>query len=313
MVRVVQVLARNEMVHINVLDEAHDRHVRGLMSSAGVDDSRIVCYRFPTNDAWCRDHGAIFVTRSGEYGGELGGIDCRFNSWGGKYPPWDLDDAIARHMATALNVPRFEADMILEGGSVEVNGAGVLLTTEQCLLNPNRNPAMSRTDIERRLMRLLGVRQIVWLGDGIVGDDTDGHIDDLTRFVDGCTVVTAIEQDPADDNYSPLQENLARLRAVRLADGSPLRIVELPMPEPVLFEGERLPASYANFYIANRAVLLPKFDCPQDAIACDVMSRCFPDREIVPVDCRMLVRGLGAIHCLTQQVPEPSGPWSAEE
>jgi agmatine deiminase len=230
-------------------------------------------------------------------------VDCEYNAWGGKYPPWDLDAQVAAHMAELLGVPRFAGDFVLEGGSVDVNGAGALLTTEQCLLNPNRNPSLDQAEIEQRLRRLLGVEQIIWLGDGIVGDDTDGHVDDLCRFVGPRTVVTVTESDPADDNYRALAENLERLRAVRLADGQGLEIIELPMPAPLSIGGQRVPASYANFYIANRAVLLPVFDDPQDEIAARRLQACFPDRRVVPIDCRDLVWGLGAIHCLTQQVP----------
>ena len=206
-------------------------------------------------------------------------------------------------MASALRIPCRRIDIVLEGGSVEVNGAGALLTTESCLLNPNRNPSLTRADIERTLCDELGVEQVLWLGDGIVGDDTDGHIDDLTRFVAEDRVVTVVESDPADANYAALAENLERLKTLRLADGRPLEISELPMPRPVEFEGDRLPASYANFYVANRIVLLPVFADPADGEAERVLAAAFPGRRIVPIDCRDLVLGLGTFHCLTQQVP----------
>jgi agmatine deiminase len=206
-------------------------------------------------------------------------------------------------MAGLLGVAHRTLDMILEGGSLDVNGAGTLLTTEQCLLNPNHNPQFGRADIEQRLRENLGVHQVLWLGEGIVGDDTDGHVDDLTRFVAEDTVVTVVEQDPADPNYAALRENGARLAGMRLPDGRPLRVIELPMPEPVLREGERLPASYANFYIGNRVVLLPVFGCAADEAAAATLARCFPGRRVVGVDCRDIVVGLGTLHCLTQQVP----------
>jgi agmatine deiminase len=206
-------------------------------------------------------------------------------------------------MAETLCVPRFEAGFILEGGSIDVNGAGTLLTTEQCLLNPNRNPQLSRSDIEARLKALFAVSQILWLGDGIVGDDTDGHVDDLTRFVARDTVITVMEPDPADENHAPLQENRERLAAMRLPDGTSLKVVELPMPSPIEFDGQRLPASYANFYIANGVVLLPVFDDPRDAEARRILEPLFPGRRIVPIPCRDLVLGLGTVHCLSQQVP----------
>lgn len=296
----VAALSAGETVHVNVLDEAHERHVAALLAVA--DPARLRLHRVPTNDAWCRDHGAIFVTRPGG-AAPLLALDFGYNAWGGKYPPFDLDNRVPGHMAAILGVPRLAVDMILEGGSLDVNGAGTLLTTEQCLLNPNRNPQLSRQEIEQRLRDHLGVRQILWLGEGIVGDDTDGHVDDLTRFVAEDVVVTVMEADPADVNYQALRENRARLAAMRLPDGRPLRVLELPMPRPVLRDTERLPASYANFYIGNSVVLLPVFGCAEDAQAGETLARCFPGRRVVPVDCRDLVVGLGTLHCLTQQVP----------
>jgi agmatine deiminase len=193
--------------------------------------------------------------------------------------------------------------MVLEGGSIDVNGTGTLLTTEQCLLNKNRNPQLTRAEIEDRLCAMFGVRKILWLGDGIVGDDTDGHIDDLTRFVDPKTVVTVVESDRTDANHAPLAANLALLRTMTTADGAPLRIVELPMPGAKYQMEQRLPASYANFLIINGAVLVPVFGDAMDREACAALARCFPDRRVVPIDCLDLVWGLGTIHCLTQQVP----------
>jgi agmatine deiminase len=297
----VAALATSETVHVNVLGSEHEAHVRHLLASGATLDA-VRFHHFPTNDAWCRDHGAIFVTRA-ERSEPLAAICFDYNAWGGKYPPFDRDQEIGRKMAEALQVPRFDGGMILEGGSIDVNGAGTLLTTEQCLLNPNRNPTLSRADIEARLRSMLGVEQIVWLGEGIEGDDTDGHIDDLTRFVGPATVVTVIEKNTRDVNHAPLERNLERLRAVRLPDGRALDILELPLPAPVWHDGQRLPASYANFYVANRVVLLPVFADPNDGVAIDVLRRCFPDRRVVPIDCRKIVVGLGTFHCLTQQVP----------
>lgn len=301
MVRAVAALTASEPVRINVLDERHERHVRGLLEGHAARD-RVVFHRIPTNDAWCRDHGAIFVTRDHGEDSALA-LDFRFNAWGGKYPPWDLDDAVPRAMAAALGVPRTGVDMVLEGGSIDVNGAGALLTTEQCLLNPNRNPGMSREAIEQNLRDVLGVRQVLWLGDGIVGDDTDGHVDDLTRFVAEDTVVTVMEHDARDDNYEPLSANRERLERFRLADGRRLNVIELAMPRPIEWRGERLPASYANFYVGNRVVLMPAFEDPADEPSRARLAACFPRREIVAIDCRDLVLGLGTFHCLTQQVP----------
>ncbi len=301
MVQAVSALTRSEPVRINVLDGAHEKHVAGLLEGR-VDRERVIFHRIPTNDAWCRDHGAIFVTRDGAQERALA-LDFRFNAWGQKYPPYDLDDAVAKGMAAALGVPRLAVEMVLEGGSIDVNGAGALITTEQCLLHPNRNPSMSRSDIERVLGETLGVEQVLWLGDGIVGDDTDGHVDDLTRFVAEDRIVTVVEQDRQDANYAALAENRERLAAFRLADGRPLEVIELAMPRPVEWKGERLPASYANFYIGNRIVLMPAFRDPADEPNRAILARCFPGREVVALDCRDLVLGLGTFHCLTQQVP----------
>jgi len=292
-------LAASETVHINVLDQAHGAMLAKRFAAL-VPPERICYHVIPTNDAWCRDHGAIFAFDPHD---NLVALDFRFNAWGGKYRPYDADDAAAARMAEALGVATVRIERVLEGGSIEVNGAGTVLTTEQCLLNPNRNPQLTRADIEAMLDRYLGTPQVLWLGDGIVGDDTDGHIDDLTRFVDTTTVVTVVEPNARDANHQPLAENVDRLRRVRLLDGRALSIVELPMPDPVVGAHGRLPASYANFYIGNDVVLLPVFATPQDARAIDTLKNCFPTRRIVPIDCRAIVVGLGTLHCLTQQIP----------
>ena len=301
MVEFVRALALCEPVYINVLDADHERHVRKLLASA-VAPERVRLYRFPTNDAWARDHGAIFVTRPALDEPRLA-VDFDYNAWGGKYPPFDLDREIGRQMAEALGVPRYaKPGIVLEGGSIEVNGEGALLTTEQCLLNPNRNPTLTRADIERLLRDCFGVTEILWLGEGIEGDDTDGHIDDLARFVAPRTVVTVMEPNRADPNHAPLEANRRLLDGLTVG-GRRLTVVELPMPEPQYLEDQRLPASYANFYIANGAVLVPTFGCPADEVACATLRDSIPGRRVVPVDCRVLIAGLGALHCLTQQVP----------
>ncbi len=230
-------------------------------------------------------------------------MDWGFNAWGGKYPPYDLDDVVPSRIGAELGLPVFEPGIVMEGGALDVNGRGTLLTTESCLLNPNRNPQLDRGEIEQYLRGYLGVTHILWLGDGIAGDDTDGHVDDLTRFVDERTVVTVVEEDPADENFKPLVENLARLRTMTDQDGRPLRVVELPMPRALHQDGQRLPASYANFYIANGVVLLPGYHPPTDALARDTLQKHFPTRRVVPVDSRDLVWGLGSFHCVTQQWP----------
>jgi agmatine deiminase len=263
------------------------------------DSPAVVFHHFPTNDAWCRDHGAIFVR---DQAGRLAAVDCGFNAWGGKYPPWDLDDAVPARMAEALGLPRFEGGLVLEGGSIDVNGAGSLLTTEQCLLNENRNPELSREDIEARLELLFGVEQVLWLGDGIVGDDTDGHVDDITRFVAEDTVSPWSSPTRGSEPRAAGREPGTAARDAA-ADGRPLEIIELPMPGPVELEGVRLPASYGNFYIGNAVVLLPVFGQPADEQAGRMLACCFPGRRVVPIRANELVVGLGAFHCLTQQVP----------
>jgi agmatine deiminase len=306
MVEFVRALGECEHVYINVQGAEHERHVGRLLSTA-IAPERLKLYRFPTNDAWARDHGAIFVTRATAHEPRLA-VDFDYNAWGGKYPPFDLDRLIGRQMADALGVPRYaKPGIVLEGGSIEVNGEGALLTTEQCLLNPNRNPSLTRAEIERLLRDSFGVDEILWLGDGIEGDDTDGHIDDLTRFVSPRTVVTVVESNRADPNHAPLAANRRLLDTLRLG-GKPLTVVELPMPTPQYLETQRLPASYANFYIANGAVLVPVFGCPADEAACSILKDCFPGRRVVPIDCRVLIAGLGALHCLTQQVPAAPAP-----
>jgi agmatine deiminase len=296
-------LAEREEVHINVAGPAMEREVRRLLADQGAGSGNVFFHYNPTNDAWCRDHGPIFLQRGGAGAREEVVVDWIFNAWGGKYPPFDLDDAIPTRIAREYGLPVFSPGIVMEGGSIDVNGRGTLLTTEACLLNPNRNPTLDREAIEGYLRDYVGVSHILWLGDGIAGDDTDGHVDDLTRFVDPQTVVTVVEDDPGDENYEPLQENLERLRGMCDQDGRPLRVVRLPMPRPLYHEGQRLPASYANFYIANGLVLLPTYDPERDDEARAVLQRLFPDREVVGIDCTDLVWGLGAFHCVGQQWP----------
>ena len=291
-----------EEVHINLKPGLEDG-VRALLASRGVPPDSVFFHHHPTDDAWCRDHGPIFIQRTSGGRVEEAIVDWGYNSWGGKYPPCDRDDAIPGRIARELGLPLFHPGMILEGGSIDVNGVGDLLTTESCLLNPNRNPDLSRADIERRLGEFLGVDRVLWLGQGIVGDDTDGHVDDLARFVAPDTIVTVVEDDPDDDNYRPLQDNLHRLRGLTRRSGEPYRIVELPMPRPRYHGGERLPASYANFYVANEVVLLPGYDADRDAIARDILGGLFPRRRVVVIDSLDLVWGLGSFHCVTQQWP----------
>ncbi|MBV9463862.1 MAG: agmatine deiminase family protein [Verrucomicrobiae bacterium] len=305
MAEIVSLLAEGESVFINVVDGAMEEQVRALLAARRVDPKRVRFFRIPTNDAWVRDHGPMFVVRdaAGKRERERAIIDWGYNAWGNKYPPFDLDDVVPQKIAGEFGLEWFEPGIVMEGGSIDLNGKGTLLTSEACLLNPNRNPHLAKPEIERYLRDFLGVRHILWVGDGIVGDDTDGHIDDLSRFVDASTIVTAIEEDPQDENHAILQENLKRLEAMKDQDGRRFRIVTMPMPGPVLYEDQRLPASYANFYVANARVLVPTYRHANDARAIEILQKCFPDRKVVGVDCTDLIWGLGAIHCLTQQMP----------
>jgi agmatine deiminase len=304
----VEALIESEQVCINICNGVHEAEARSVLR--GLPLERITFYRIPTNEPWCRDHGPIFLTRDRDpksatgriRRGELAVVDWDYNAWGNKYPPFDLDEVVPTRIAELHKVPIFYPRMILEGGSIDVNGAGALLTTESCLLNKNRNPNLSRDEIEERLRDFFGVRDILWLGDGIAGDDTDGHIDDLARFVSERTVVTVVEEDRDDENYKPLHENLRRLREMNIG-GRRLDVVTLPMPRKIMREGLRLPASYANFYIANACVLVPTFADSADEVALSILGDCFPSRRVVGIDCRELIWGLGTFHCLTQQQP----------
>ncbi|HYA34189.1 MAG TPA: agmatine deiminase family protein, partial [Candidatus Binataceae bacterium] len=261
----------------------------------------------PTNDSWVRDYGPIFINRRETTMGAPTQIalDWRFNSWGEKYGPCDLDDVVPHRLADRYGFSVVEPGIVMEGGSIEVNGEGTLLTTESCLLNKNRNPNLTREDIEDYLRVFIGVTNVLWLGDGIEGDDTDGHVDDLARFVNRNTILTVIEEDPADANFKPLMENLERLRAMRDQNGRTFKIETMPMPPLVEFEGERLPASYANFLIVNGGVVVPTFEAPSDHVALDTIARLFPGRRVVGVPSVDLVLGLGSVHCLSQQHPAP--------
>ena len=299
-IKMVEALAESEIVRINVSGVEQEKAVRKLLRSCPPD--RVEYFHIPTDEPWCRDHGPIFVKR--DKSPQLAVLNFGFNAWGYKLSPFDEDNAVPPAIAKALGLPAFNFEhFILEGGSIDTNGQGTLLTTESCLLNPNRNPTLDRTSIEKKLRDKLSVKKILWLGDGIEGDDTDGHVDDITRFIGPSTVITAVEEDEHDPNFEPLQQNLDRLHTMRLADGEPLHVLTLPMPTRIMRDGQRLPASYANFYIANSIVLLPVFNEHNDSWAVSALHEAFPNRRIVPIDCRELIWGLGAFHCLTQQQP----------
>jgi agmatine deiminase len=286
----------SERVCINVCNGSHEAEAREVLRGLSMD--RITFYRVPTNEPWCRDHGPIFLTRNNDP--KLAIVDWDYNAWGNKYPPFDFDEVVPTRIAEILDLPVFYPRMILEGGSIEVNGRGACLTTEGCLLNKNRNPTLSRQEIERRLRDYLGVREVFWLGRGTEGDDTDGHIDNLARFVSATKVLAVAEQDSTSVNYEPLRENLRRLRQMKFD------IVELPTPRRMVREDLVLPGSYANFYIANRVVLVPTFADKNDETALSILRASFPDRHVIGIDCRELIWGLGTFHCLTQQQPAPT-------
>ncbi len=306
-VKMAELLSPHELVHIVVRDAAHEAEVRRLLAkSKRIRRGRVFLHRFGCNECWARDHGPIFVIPKSEIHNPKSAVavvDWEYNAWGGKYPPWDSDNAIPRRVARLLDLPRFSPGMVLEGGSIDVNGRGTLLTTRSVLLNKNRNPRLTQRQIEQRLRGHLGVTRIIWLGDGIEGDDTDGHVDDIARFAGPRTVVACVQDDPADANCAPLRENLELLRAARDQAGRPLRIIELPMPGVVRGRGQRLPASYANFYIANGVVLVPIYSHRNDRRALAILRRCFPTRRVIGIEASDLVWGLGAFHCITQQQP----------
>jgi agmatine deiminase len=307
--RMAAAIAEFELLRLLVADESMANAAREtILAVAGPDArlDRIALTAVATNDSWIRDYGPIFVNRAapGDAPAQVA-LDFDFNSWGEKYGAFDLDDVVPRRLGERWGFEVIERGMVLEGGSIDVDGAGTLLTTESCLLNPNRNPSLDRAEIERRLKYWLGVSKVLWLGEGIAGDDTDGHVDDLARFVAPATVVTVIEEDPRDENYHVLADNLKRLRAMRDAEGRTLTVETLPMPPALYHEGTRVPASYANFYILNGGVIVPTFGCAQDAAAIAILERLFSGRRVVGIPSADLVWGLGAIHCLTQQHPMP--------
>lgn len=298
---VVRHLARVERVRILIQDREEGEKARRVLSKAGAELASVDFCVCPTNRGWLRDYGPLFVNNLLS---NVSVTDWNFNAWA-KYDDWLKDNAVPRFIARRLKMRRFKTGLVLEGGSIEVNGKGTLLTTEECLLSTvqARNPGVSRTEIERAFARHLGARHVLWLNRGIAGDDTHGHVDDIARFVDPGTVVAVTETATSDANYEALRENLRLLGRMRDQDDRPLRVVTLPMPAPVWFGKQRLPASYANFYIANKLVLVPTFNDPNDRVALSTLARLFPDREVAGIYSRDLVLGLGALHCITQQQP----------
>ena len=338
---IVRHLAQVERVRILVAGRDEREQARRILARSGADLAAVDFFIVPTNRGWTRDFGPIFVKERARQGpGGIALTNWRFNAWA-KYNDWQKDDAATKSLVPKLKLPVWEPEhapvcgsrlqprhearnikpasaaedpnsqpshsrrVVLEGGSIDVNGQGTLLTTEECLLSPvqARNPGFDRADMEAIFRDYLGATNVLWLGNGIAGDDTHGHVDDLARFVDPSTVVTVVEPDRSDANFAPLQENLARLRNMKDQDGRPLRVETMPMPEPVYFDGLRLPASYANFYIGNQLVLVPTFNDASDRPALNTLANLFPDRKVIGIACRDLVLGLGTLHCMTQQQP----------
>jgi agmatine deiminase len=330
----VREIAPREVVNINVPNENYERIVREQLIHGGVSrryfapqtplegvpsrKSRIRFHYLKTNESWCRDHGPAFVVKRGSTGRytQFAIVHWGFNAWGGKYPPYDADNTVPTHIAQEFahdRTPGFAGvfypkhkgvPVIMEGGSVEFNNLGTVMTTEACLLNKNRNPNLTKKEIERYLKEYYGQHHVLWLGDGIAGDDTDGHIDDLARFISPRTIATVVEQDPRDENYKVLRDNLRRLQLARDQDGRTFNIIQLPMPRAVIREDQRLPASYANFYFINGAVLLPTYrDRRNDRLAADLLQQALPRHQVIGIDSTELIWGLGSIHCLTQQQP----------
>jgi agmatine deiminase len=327
---IIRHLAGHERVELIVNDAASEKRAHKTLDRANALSECIRFHRWPTNRVWTRDSGCTFVTtpsfarpdsrgrlsprvskpgNTGEWVAELLAVKWRFSAWA-KYSNYEHDEKIGSLMAKAANArelrPTFgKHRVVLEGGSIDANGQGSLLTTEECLLSKvqQRNPAMARADYEKVFADYLGINNVIWLGSGIAGDDTHGHVDDITRFVAPDTVVTAVETNPDDPNYEPLRENIRRLRAATDQNGKPLAIIELPMPSPVIFEGRRLPASYGNFYVANGVVLVPVFNDPNDRVALDILADVFPDRDVIGIYSGDLIWGFGAMHCMTQQQP----------
>jgi agmatine deiminase len=308
---IVRLLSAHEQVHILVEDIRTQRRANWVIARAGANLDRVNFHTWSTDRIWTRDSGPIFV-RNGE--GQVGITNWHFNGWA-KYPDWQADDQLPGRVTELLGIPEWQPSVtlangekhriVLEGGSIDTNGEGILLTTEECLLSEvqQRNPGVNRAQLEQVFSDFLGIDQVLWLNCGVVGDDTHGHVDDIARFVGPATIVAAVGPNAADPNHAPLAENLERLKSARTSSGKPFTVIELPLPHPVVFSGQRLPASYANFYIANGLVLVPTFDDPNDRVALNILAEIFPDREVIGIHCVDLVWGLGTLHCMTQQQP----------
>jgi agmatine deiminase len=298
--RIFREIAPREKVHINVPNGNYERIVKEQLTACGCPLRNIFFHYIPTNESWCRDHGPAFVKK----GRSLGVVDWKFNAWGGKYPPYDDDDAVPTRVAEVLGLPVFYPGIVMEGGAVDFNGAGTVLTTTDCLLNKNRNPKLGKAQIEKYLKAYYGQEKVCWLTGGIAGDDTDGHIDDLARFIGPRKIVIGMEADRADANYRVLRDARRQLELLADQNGRPFEIVEIPMPRPIVHDGQRLPATYVNFYFVNGALLVPTYrDRRNDWKAMAILQKHLPKYKMIGIDCVELIWGLGAIHCLSQQQP----------
>ncbi len=308
---IVRLLAERERVHLVVEDAKTQSRVSGMLKRAHANLGNVSFHQWPTDRGWTRDSGPIFVRNAA---GQVAVTNWQFNAWA-KYDDWRLDDQLPARVGELLGLPEWQPFLqnhdgtkhrvVLEGGSIEVNGAGAMLTTEECLLSEvqQRNPGLSRQQLEQAFSDYLGIDQVIWLGRGIAGDDTHGHVDDIARFAAPDVIIAAVEPDARDANHVPLAENLQRLKAARTPEGKQFTVIELPMPRPIVFRKQRVPASYANFYLANGVVLMPTFHDPNDRIALNILAEAFPDREVIGVHSVDLIWGLGALHCMTQQQP----------
>jgi agmatine deiminase len=299
----IKALAESERVCINVNDESMKAFAIRSLTQAQVDLQRVSFFFHPTNDAWCRDHGPAFLINP-EAAEKKVIVDWNINAWGNKYPPYDLDDLIPTLIARHYGIPVYYPGIIMEGGAVDFNGKGTVISSTCCLLNKNRNPQLNQEQIEKYLLDYYGMSQVLWVSEGIIGDDTDGHIDDTVRFVNEDTVIAVVEENTSDENYDLLQKNLSELKRMRLLNGKQLNIIEIPMPDEIIYNDQRLPASYANFYIANQSVIVPTYRSKKDDRVLQTIADCFPARKVVGIDSTEIIWGLGSFHCLSQQEPE---------
>lgn len=295
-------ISQSERVHLLIQEANQQDFISSALSKLGTNLDQIQFHICPTNDAWIRDYGPAFLTNAEARKNKVL-VNWQFNAWGQKYPNYQADNQVPTYIARSLNIPAYQAPLVIEGGSIEVNGQGTLLTTRICLLHPQRNPQYSETEIEQYLQGYYGIEQVIWLDEGLTGSDTDSHIDEITRFVNPYTVVSTVAQRKSDPHYEILKRNVQTLSQTKLANGQSLQVIELPLPSPLQIDGQVMPASYANFYITNRHVLMPTFGSKEDEQAQEILQHCFPKRQVLGLDSREVIWGLGSFHCLSQQEP----------